>query len=147
MTDKTNNEETGVIHIRLTKDQIRILDAMAKSKKYTRNFYVKQILIKEIFKKEETENILLSSQNKILDILNRQETESDYFRGLYLAFMTQWFFAHPSPENISKTESLMAAKKKALFIEKYNNEIYEEAGNLYDKLFANNIENQTDDEQ
>ncbi len=144
---KNSNEDYPIVSLRLPKDIVRKLDFKASEEGCSRTFYIKKLLVKHATEEETSENIVYSALNTLTETINRQNTETEYFRQLYLMFLTQWFYAHPMPARDSNSiEKINAVKNKDLFIKNFNDTMYEEAGNLYDKLFANNIENQKEDE-
>lgn len=133
---------------RLNVDQIKRLDIMAAEKRLNRSLFVREIILDYLDKDLEKENIIESNLERIEQKIDKKNSKDEFFMQYFHAWILTWFASHPQiTQKDSSTFVKATTERRNHFDNLFVSKIYNVSGELYDSLFANHVENETDDKK
>ena len=144
-SEKPNYIST-VCSCRLNSDQIRRLDAKAMEKGLERSVLVKYIILEFLDKDIEHTNLLQSAITNVANLIEKNSRKQEFFQQLFYSWLVNWFAVNPTPSDTSEAFVKSTIERRNTFAKNFMEDIYNDATELYESLFADSVENQSEEE-
>lgn len=127
---------------RLNTDQMRKLDAKAKEKGLPRSMLIKHIILEYLDKDIEHVNLIQASIMNLQNEVEKSSRKTEFFMQMFYSWLVNWFASNPRQENVSEAFIKDSISRRDNFAKNFTDEIYNDATELFESLFADNVENQ-----
>lgn len=139
-------ENTITVSVRLSKKDANRLKNKAIENNMTKAILLKKIILDYLDKDITHTNILQEQMINLNEKIDKLDTKNEFFEQLFYTFLENWFAAHPRIDNSDNSILHKAAvNRRNEFIRIFISDIYNDNGELYDILFANHVEGETDE--
>lgn len=142
-TVEVNN---NTISTKLNETQLKLFKTKALEKNLTTSELLRQLIINYLDSEVTHENILQSQLVKVMDKIEYIDAKQEFFQQLFYAWLANWFLTHPAMEE--KDQKIIwknSVARRNEFMDKFIANIFNEDEELYEHLFANKVEDETDD--
>lgn len=140
-------QKSNVASCRLNTDQMRKLDAAATEKGLPRSMMIKHIILEYLDRDIQHVNLLQASIMNVNAEIQKNSRKTEFFMQLFYSWLVNWFASNPRPTDVSETFIKDSIARRDTFAKNFTDEIYNETTELFESLFADNIEHQKEEEE
>lgn len=137
-----NQTKTSTAACRLNTDQMRKLDRLAEDKGIPRSMMVKHIILEYLDRDIEHVNLIQASIMNLQDEVHKSSRKTEFFMQMFYSWLVNWFASNPRQENVSETFIQDSIARRDNFAKNFTEEIYNDATELFESLFADTVEHQ-----
>lgn len=137
---------SNIASCRLNTDQIRRLDAKANEKGLPRSMMIKHIILEYLDKDIEHINLVQASIMNLQDEVHKSSRKTEFFMQMFYSWLVNWFASNPRQDNVSDTFLQDCISRRDSFAKNFTEEIYNDSTELFESLFADNVEHQKEEE-
>ena len=143
-TNKTTSNKSTVVCTKLSNSELNLFKAKALEMNYSTSELLREIILKYLDNDVCHENILQSSILKVMQKVDALGAKQEFFEQLFYCWLAQWFLTHPKVEEDEKIIIKNSINRRNDFINSFITNVYNENEELYELLFANKVEEETD---
>ena len=143
-TNKTTSNKSTVVCTKLSNSELNLFKAKALDMNYSTSALLREIILKYLDNDVCHENILQSSILKVMQKVDALGAKQEFFEQLFYCWLAQWFLTHPKVEEDEKIIIKNSINRRNDFINSFIANVYNENEELYELLFANKVEEETD---
>lgn len=136
---------SNIASCRLNTDQIRRLDAKANEKGLPRSMMIKHIILEYLDKDIEHINLVQASIMNLQDEVHKSSRKTEFFMQMFYSWLVNWFASNPRQDNVSDTFLQDCISRRDSFAKNFTEEIYNDSTELFESLFADNVEHQKEE--
>lgn len=140
-----NEKGSNIASCRLNTDQIRRLDAKANEKGLPRSMMIKHIILEYLDRDIEHVNLIQASIMNLQDEVHKSSRKTEFFMQMFYSWLVNWFASNPRQENVSETFIQDSIARRDNFAKNFTEEIYNDATELFESLFADTVEHQKEE--
>ncbi len=137
---------SSIASCRLNTDQLRLLDAKAAEEGLPRSMYIKHIILEYLDKDITHTNLLQASIMNVNTEIQKNTQKIEFFMQMFYSWLVNWFAANPKPEDVSETYIKESISRRDAFAKNFAEDIYNDSAELFESLFADSVESQTEEE-
>jgi hypothetical protein len=141
---KESDIKYSVVSTKLSTSQLNLFKAKAMEKNYSTSELLREIVLQYLDNDVCHENLLQSSMLKIMEKVDNLDAKHEFFEQLFYCWLAQWFLTHPKIEEDQKTIIKNSINRRNDFINSFIANVYNENEELYELLFANKVEEETE---
>lgn len=143
MSEKTVSKvTTNTASCRLNTDQMRRLDAKAKEKGIERAMLIKYIILEYLDKDIEHANLMQAAITNVSDKIDKNSRKLEFFFQMFYSWLVNWFAVNPTPEDTSEAFINASIERRNVFAKNFSEDIYNDATELFESLYSDNVEEQ-----
>lgn len=143
-TKKTSAPRSTTVATKLSNTELNLFKAKALEKNYTTSELLREIILKYLDNDVCHENLLQSSMLNLMKKIDVLASKQEFFEQLFYCWLAQWFLTHPKIEEDEKTIIKNSINRRNDFINSFIANVYNENEELYELLFANKVEEDTE---